>query len=103
MPGLDKNLAVESEGICCGAGFFPIQQPRLPEIILQSKLIPNQITTLLKVDAFVTGNQQELLQVMMMNSCTENLAQAEEYLRLWLTRPGYEYITDRYTKNGVQI
>lgn len=103
VPGLDKSLAVESEGIVCGAGIFPIQQPRLPENILQSVLVPKQIGALLKADAFINKSQQELLQLMLLNGSFETFEDAKEYIRLWLTRPGYDYVTKRYTEHGIEI
>lgn len=103
VPGLDAHLAVESEGIACGAGFFPIQQPRLPENILQSVMVPEQVSALLKVDAFINASQMELLQLALLSGAFETYEDAKEYIRLWLTRPGYEYATSHYTKHGIEI
>ena len=100
MAGLAGNLAVETEAMVCGAGFFPIIQPKLPDIILDSILLPFQIVCDLKVNAFIHRDPNMLLQTLMFSSCTESLAQAEQWLELWLNQPGYGYVTDRYKNNN---
>ncbi|MCL2060211.1 MAG: hypothetical protein FWH01_14360 [Oscillospiraceae bacterium] len=98
MAGLADNLAVETEGMVCGAGFFPIIQPKLPDIVIDCILLPYQSVCDLKVNAFIKGDPGMLLQAVLFSSCTKSLSQAEQWLELWLNRPGYEYATKRYKK-----
>lgn len=96
MAGLAGNIAVESEGMVCGAGIFPIIQPKLPDKIIDCILLPYQAVCDLKVNAFINGDPGLLLQTLMFSRCTNSLAQAEQWIELWLGQPGYEYVTKRY-------
>jgi len=98
LAGLSENIAVETEGMVCGAGIFPIIQPKLPDKIIDCILLPYQAVCNLKVNAFINGDPGLLLQTVLLNSCTQSLSQAEQWLDLWLSRPGYEHATKRYKK-----
>jgi len=96
MAGLANNIAVETEGLICGAGIFPIVTPKLPDKVVDCILLPYQLTCDLKVNAFINKDPGLILQIMLFNSQTKNLAMAERWLDLWLNRTGYEYVTNRY-------
>ena len=98
MPGLSHNIAVETEGLICGAGIFPIVTPALPDKIVDGVLLPYQIACNLKVNAFLNKDPGLILQIMLMHSHTKDLSHAEQWLDLWLNREGYEEITAPYKK-----
>ena len=96
MDGLSNNIAVETEGLICGAGIFPVVTPRLPDKVIDCILLPYQSMCDLKVNAFINKDPSLILQMMLFHSNTKSLAQAEQWLELWLNRPGYEAVTQRY-------
>jgi alpha-galactosidase len=96
LDGVSNNIAVETEGMICGAGVFPIITPRLPDKIIDCILLPYQIECDLKVNAFINKDPNLILQLMLLHSHTKDLAHAERWLDLWLNRPGYEEVTKRY-------